>query len=275
MRKLVALFLMAVLLASVVYAEQGKAGAAKAQNAKTAVVINESDEDELNETDDLVNEGNETDDSVGEGNETEDNFNETDDSINKTKGRGPIQAISALNASLGKGNPSSASIEARQRVIAKLQQKITEKEQQIEQVKERLQEKAQQRSLARERVHALLELRNVTNESIGRQISSIVKEFNNSMNEAENAELKIANKNRIAKFFFGGSEEQAKIINVSVQANDAQLQKLRELQQQSDGIVAEFIAEQIRQLEQEQARLQQVAQKEEKSKGLIGWLFRR
>jgi hypothetical protein len=188
--------------------------------------------------------------------------------------KGPIKATIKLRKSLTRGNASPVSIATRQMIIAKLHERINLTKTQL--IKLKTIERIKKQNLVRERVKALIELRNITrNETIGLQIAQVARELDNSINKTAQAELKIARRNALVRFFFGGSVAQAKIIDKEVSLNKARLARLKLLRNQSDNETRQFIAEQIQQLDLEQTRLKNLAEKEKKRRGIFGWLFRR
>jgi hypothetical protein len=100
--------------------------------------------------------------------------------------------------------------------------------------------------------------------------------FNNSVQATIRAEEKIQTKSGFARFFSGGDEKSAAEIEAQVTQNRERIQELTQLrdQCQCDEEVKAMMQEQIRNMEQEQTRLQELAQKEKKSKGLFGWIWK-
>jgi hypothetical protein len=109
---------------------------------------------------------------------------------------------------------------------------------------------------------------------IGKDISTIAKEFNNSVQATINAEEKIQTKSGFAKFFSGGDKEAARTLKAEAEKNQERLQKLKEFKESCacDEEVKTIMQEQITLMEQEQTRLGQVADKELNKKGLFGWM---
>lgn len=112
--------------------------------------------------------------------------------------------------------------------------------------------------------------------SKGKQISEIAKEFDNSVQATINAEEKIQARSRFARFFSGGDQNAAEEIESEVIKNQQKIQDLKQLRDQAecDEEVKLMMQEQIQQMEQEQKRLQELTQKEKKSKGLLGWIWK-
>ena len=124
-------------------------------------------------------------------------------------------------------------------------------------------------------VHALLAMENLTG-GIGRNISQIARQFNNSVMSTIRAESKIQNRSRIARFFAGGDSEAADELEQDVNQNMLRIQELQKLRQQCNCSeeVRAMIQEQVQNMELEQNRLRQLAQAEKQKKGLFGWLWK-
>jgi hypothetical protein len=110
---------------------------------------------------------------------------------------------------------------------------------------------------------------------IGRNVSQIAREFNNSVQATIRAEERIQTRNWLVRFFVGGDREAAEDIEQEVNRNRQRIQELKQLREECDcdEEVRNMLQEQIQNMEQEQNRLQQSAQNEKKDKGIFGWLF--
>lgn len=124
-------------------------------------------------------------------------------------------------------------------------------------------------------VHALLAMEGYTG-GIGKDVSTVAKDFNNSLQATIQAEEQIENKGAISRLFTGGSQEAAKVLEGEVTQNQIRIQELKQLKEQCqcDEEVKAMMQEQIQSMEQEQVRLQALADKEQRSKGLIGWMWK-
>jgi len=125
-------------------------------------------------------------------------------------------------------------------------------------------------------VHALLGAENLTG-GIGKQVSEIAREFNNSVENTTNAEEKIHSRDWFSRFFFGGDEVAAADIEAELEQNKARLQNLTNLLEECtdcDEEVRVMLQEQIQNLNQEQERLGELAKAEKGNKGLFGWLWK-
>ena len=165
-------------------------------------------------------------------------------------------------------------------------------QQKLEQVKERIQQKkaiieketeglqgnekkvAKNQNQVRVAVQSLLEMEDLTG-GIGHRVSEIARELNNSLQSVEKAELKIANRNAFVRFFMGGDKEAARELKAEIEANRERIQQLYRLRDECSCSedVRNMFQEQVIQMEQEQDRLDALAQKENQSRGLFGWLF--
>ncbi|MCD6398338.1 MAG: hypothetical protein J7L08_00260 [Candidatus Aenigmarchaeota archaeon] len=142
-------------------------------------------------------------------------------------------------------------------------------------IRSELQEVHQNQNKVRVAVHALLAAENLTG-GIGKNISQIAREFNNSVQKTMIAEEKIKTRSGIARFFFGGDKKNSDEINEEVAKNQNRIQKLNQLIENCncDPEVKTTLQEQIQNIQQEQERLRQLAQEEGKKKGIFGWLFK-
>jgi len=165
------------------------------------------------------------------------------------------------------------------RNTTELRQMIQEREQEMNQsmqgLKEELKEMYQNQNRVRLAVHALLAMENLTG-GIGRNVSQIAREFNNSVQASIRAEERIQTRNMLMRFFFGGDEQAAGEMEQEVNRNRERIQELRRLMQECEceEEVKAMLQEQIQNMEQEQNRIQELAQNEKKSKGIFGWLWK-
>jgi hypothetical protein len=124
-------------------------------------------------------------------------------------------------------------------------------------------------------VHAMLSMENLEG-GIGKNVSAIARQFNNSVQSTLNAEERIATRNAVWKFLFGGDETAASEMLQEAEQNRIRLQEIEQLREQcncTEDVKAE-LGLQIQTIEQEQERLKQLAQNELQVKGLFGWLFK-
>lgn len=163
-----------------------------------------------------------------------------------------------------------------------LQQMIQEKQQQMEMERQQMGETErhiyQNQNQVRETVHALLASEGLMG-GIGPQVSEIATQFDNSVEKTIDAETKIMSRSKFARFFLGGDKDAAKRLMDESATNMQRLQQLEQLMEQCGGEcdpeAKQMLQEQIQNMYQEQERIQNLAQSERKSMGLLGWLFNR
>jgi len=179
----------------------------------------------------------------------------------------------------GTGSETGQQVQTRARNTTELKQMIQEREQEMNQsmqgLKKELKEMYQNQNRVRLAVHALLAMENLTG-GIGRNVSQIAREFNNSVQATIRAEERIQTRNMLMRFFFGGDEQAAEGMEQEVNRNRERIQELRRLMQECDCEegVKTMLQEQIQNMEMEQNRIQELAQNEKKSKGIFGWLWK-
>ncbi len=124
-------------------------------------------------------------------------------------------------------------------------------------------------------VHSMFAMEDLVGE-MGPQIREIARDFNNSVQTTIRAEEKVQERNLVIRFLFGGDEQVAKEIEQEVNLNKERIQTLKQLSEDCDcdEPVRAMLQENIQNIEQEQNRLQQLAQEEKNSKGLFGWIWR-
>jgi len=132
----------------------------------------------------------------------------------------------------------------------------------------------QNQNTVREAVHALLSAENLVGK-VGPQISSIARDFNNSVQKTITAEERIQKRGKFMKFLIGGVKDTAYELKQEVLKNKEKIQELKRLEEQNfmQTEVKELLQGQIQNLEQEQNRLGQLADKEISKKGMFGWLI--
>ncbi len=144
-----------------------------------------------------------------------------------------------------------------------------------ERQQEMLQEVFKNQNRMRLAVHALLASEDLIG-GIGKNVSQIAKEFNNSVEKTIRAEEKIKQRSGLIKFFLGGDKKAAEEIEQEVNKNQERIQQLHQLMEQCECSeeVKSMVQEQIQNLEEEQNRLKQLAEEEKQNKGIFGWLFK-
>lgn len=155
-----------------------------------------------------------------------------------------------------------------------IQEKQQEMNQEIEQLKEQKKEIYQNQNHVKLAVHSLLAMEDLVG-GIGKEVSQIAREFDNSVQATIEREEKIQGRNSFIKFFIGGDQESAEFIEQEVGRN---LERIEELKLLKDSCACEvevemLLGEQIDSMEIEQDRLKELAQAEKQTKGIFGWLF--
>lgn len=181
------------------------------------------------------------------------------------------------------GEETGLNIQQRSQVMAQnagqlremMQNRQQEMNQESQGMGEQVRAMHQNQNRVRLAVHALLAMENLTG-GIGKNVSAIAKDFNNSVQATINAEEKIESKGWFSRLFTGGNEEAAEEIEQEVGTNAQRIQELKSLMQdcECDEEVRAIMQEQIQNMEQEQDRLRQKAQEEKMNRGLFGWLWK-
>lgn len=156
-----------------------------------------------------------------------------------------------------------------------IQQRQQEMSQEMSGLDEKQQNIYQNQNKVRTAVHSLLAMENLAGNK-GARISEIAKEFNNSVQATIRSEEKIESKGSLSRMLTGGDAEAAGELERQTIQNREKIQELNQLKNECecDPEVKAMMQEQINNMEQEQARLEQLAQSEKQSKGLIGWLWK-
>ncbi|MBD3260381.1 MAG: hypothetical protein GF334_01665 [Candidatus Altiarchaeales archaeon] len=133
----------------------------------------------------------------------------------------------------------------------------------------------QNQNRVRSAVHSLLALENFTG-NIGPQISEVAKQINNSLKNTTKIEERIRAQSRLKRFFLGGDKQAANQLLHQVNQSRQRLHKLQQLKEtnQLQSEVKTMIKKQIQKIKQEQDRLENLAKKEKKQRGILGWFFK-
>lgn len=109
----------------------------------------------------------------------------------------------------------------------------------------------------------------------GSQIAQIAGQINDSAKNTIDAEQDIQSRGAVARFFLGGNQQAAKTIADETQQNKGRIDQLKQLWQNCgcDQQTKDIIQGQISNLEDEQGRLESIAQSEQGKKGLFNTLF--
>ena len=121
-------------------------------------------------------------------------------------------------------------------------------------------------------VHTLLASKELLG-GIGPQVSEIAKRMNDSIATTTDVEAQIESRGFFKKLFLGGDREAAATLNGEVKSNQERIAELTALLGQadiSDEVRTELTA-QVNDLQAAQARLQDLAQKEQKRWGIFSW----
>lgn len=123
-------------------------------------------------------------------------------------------------------------------------------------------------------VHALLASKGLIG-GIGPQVSEIAKAMNDSVATTTSAEAKIQSRGFLVRFLFGGDSAAAEAISQAVAKNQENIQRLTDLLNQASTTVAvkATLEVQIAALQDAQARLEALAEKEQGAWGLFSWRF--
>jgi hypothetical protein len=130
----------------------------------------------------------------------------------------------------------------------------------------------QNQNEVRSAVGALLAMETMTG-GIGPQVSVIAKEYDNSFATTLATEEKIQAKSGFSRLLFGGDSELAEELETQVTQNQGRIQQLQQLHTDCDcdEETKLLLQEQIKTMENEQTRLNGLADKE-KTNGWFGWL---
>ncbi|MBU4482072.1 hypothetical protein KKC16_01305, partial [Patescibacteria group bacterium] len=145
----------------------------------------------------------------------------------------------------------------------------------LDDIKEEVQQKVyRNQNVVREAVHTLLVAEDLVG-GIGQRVSEIAQEFNNSVDKTIKAEEQIQKRSGFIKFLIGGVKNVAQELKTEAEQNQNKVEELKKLKEQNwmSAEVKEILQEQIQNLEQEQNRLQNLAEKEINKKGIFGWLI--
>ena len=123
-------------------------------------------------------------------------------------------------------------------------------------------------------VHTLLASKELIG-GIGPQVSEIAKQVNDSVATTTNAEVQIQSRGFLTRLLFGGDSAAADVISQQVAQNQQRIDSLNNLLNQANvpTDIQTVLKAQIAALQDAQARLQDLAQKEQKAWGLFSWRF--
>ncbi len=160
-----------------------------------------------------------------------------------------------------------------------LKEIVREKESQLNRELEKVEAREQNIRMKQNKVkiavHTLLAMEDLTG-GIGRNVSAIAKEFNNSVKNTTSLEAKIQERSAIVKFFLGSEKKVVEELGALLERNAERIAQLSQLKRQcncSDEIKT-VLQEQIDGMEAEQTRLHEMVNVEKKNTGILGWLFK-
>lgn len=121
-------------------------------------------------------------------------------------------------------------------------------------------------------VHSLLASKELL-KGIGPQVSEIAKQVNDSVATTTNAEVKIRSRSFFTRLLFGGDSEAANAISREVAKNQQRIDDLNKLFGEANvpADIQTTLKTQLTALEDAQARLQDLARREQKMWGLFSW----
>jgi hypothetical protein len=120
-------------------------------------------------------------------------------------------------------------------------------------------------------VTTLLDMEDLSG-GIGRNVSAIARDFNNSASSIRKIEDRIQSRSSFVRLFFGGDKEAARELANQTAQNNARIAELQQLINSAtlDPEVRATIEDQVRIIQQEQERLQQLSTHEQEDRGLFG-----
>ena len=107
---------------------------------------------------------------------------------------------------------------------------------------------------------------------IGRNVSAIARDFNNSASSMRKLEDRIQSRNSFVRLLFGGDREAARELATQTARNNARIVELHQLISSAtlNPEVRAILEDQVRIVQKEQERLQQLATREQEDRGLFG-----
>jgi uncharacterized protein (DUF885 family) len=123
-------------------------------------------------------------------------------------------------------------------------------------------------------VNTLLETEDLSG-GIGRNVSAIARDFNNSASSARQLEDRIQTRNSFIRLLFGGDRDAARELANLTARNQARIVELHQLMSSAtlDAEVRAMMEDQVRIMQKEQDRLQQLADTAGGDRGLFGWFW--
>lgn len=124
-------------------------------------------------------------------------------------------------------------------------------------------------------VHTFLALGDMDG-GIGKNVSAIAREFNNSIATRVQAEEEIQNRSGVLRFFIGGNETAAGILLQNLNQTNEQIREMQRLVENCtcDNETRTLLMDQLQVMEEEQERLRALAENETADGGLFGWIWK-
>ena len=109
---------------------------------------------------------------------------------------------------------------------------------------------------------------------IGRNVSAIARDFNNSASSTRKLEDRIQTRSSFMRLLFGGDREAARELATQTAQNKARIVELQQLISSAslNTEVRAMMEDQIQIVQKEQDRLAQLATREQQDRGFFGWL---
>jgi hypothetical protein len=109
---------------------------------------------------------------------------------------------------------------------------------------------------------------------IGRNVSAIARDFNNSASSTRKLEDRIQTRSSFMRLLFGGDREAARELATQTAQNKARIVELQQLISSAslNTEVRVMMEDQIQIVQKEQDRLAQLATREQQDRGFFGWL---
>ena len=107
---------------------------------------------------------------------------------------------------------------------------------------------------------------------IGRNVSAIARDFNNSASSTRKLEDRIQSRNSFVRLLFGGDRDAARELAAQTAQNNARIAELQRLISSAtlNSEVRAVIEDQVRIVQKDQDRLSQLATREQEDRGLFG-----
>jgi hypothetical protein len=189
--------------------------------------------------------------------------------------RNQSQAADPTGAAAVRAQQQTETVKLRTELTAREQERQQELDQELQSVRPAVRNVYQNQNTVRVAVHTLLGLENRTG-GIGRNISAVARDFNNSVQATIRAEERLETRSSFVRFLAGGDDEAAAEILRQTAENRIRIQEMNRLigECDCDSETRAFLQEQLQVMTQEQTRLESRAQAEQADRGLFGWLWK-